>query len=309
MKNIIVTGATSMIGIALIKAAINDCDIQNIYAIARPDSKKLQRLPLNSKITVVECDVKDYRKLPTLISEDIDVFFHLAWPRTATYEETFEDTYEKTQNILYVLDALRASKSLGCKTFVGTGSQSEYGIVKNGMISINTPCNPVRNDGIIHLTAGRLVGITASQLEMTSAWIRVFSVYGPNDRDNSLVKSTIKRMKRGERCSFTECTQLWDYLYEDDAGKAFLEVGKTVEGNKVYNLGYGDAKQLKDYILCIRDIINPNEKIYFGELPYPPNPIMNLQCDISLLHKDTGWKPLIPFDEGIRRMVMEMDYV
>lgn len=304
MNNIVVTGATSMIGVSLIKAAIVDDEIKQIYAVVRPGTNKFSRLPTDGKIIVIECGVDTYNNLPQLVQDKIDIFFHLAWPRTPTYDESFEDTYEKAQNILYVMDALKAAQELGCKSFVGTGSQSEYGIVESGKISTKTACRPVRTDGVIHLAAGRLIEMTAGEMGLNSAWLRVFSIYGTNDRDNSLIKSTIQKLKNGERCAFTKSEQMWDYLYEDDAGRAFLEVGKRVQGNRTYNLGYGAARPLKEYISIIRDIIAPEASLYFGELPYPRDPVMNLQCDVSSLSEDTGWHPIVTFEEGIHRILM-----
>lgn len=303
MSGIVVTGATSMIGVALIKAAISDLDINRIYAVIRPGTEKISRLPQNEKILIIECGMDHYNRLPDLVPDSVSIFFHLAWPRTPTYAESFDDTYEKVWNILYVMDALKSAQKLGCRAFVGAGSQSEYGIVETGQISTETLCNPVRADGVIHLAAGRLVELTVKEMGMDSAWLRIFSIYGTNDRDNSLVKSTIRKLKEGGRCSFTKSEQMWDYLFEDDAGKAFLEAGKKVRGNKTYNLGYGEAKPLREYISAIRDIVAPEAKLHFGELPYPKDPVMNLQCDTASLRKDTGWRPMIPFEDGIRRMM------
>ncbi len=295
-----------MLGVSLIRAAIDDAEINKIFAVIRPGSTKIGLLPTSEKVKIIECRIDEYDKLIERIDCPVDIFFHLAWPRTATYDESFDDTYEKAHNILYVLDALKVSHSLGCSVFVGAGSQSEYGIIDSGKITIDSPCNPVRNDGVIHLAAGRLVGMTASKMEIASAWVRIFSLYGTNDRDNSLIKSTIRKLRQDNTCSFTEAIQMWDYLYEDDAGRAFLEIGKKVKGNKVYNLGYGESQTLRQYITCIRDLVNPEAQLLFGEIPYPPNPIMNLQCDITPLTEDTGWIPKTPFEEGIRRMIQEV---
>ena len=303
MGNIAITGATSMIGIGLIKAAIDDPHIDHIYACVRPASNRMRRIPLHPKITVIECEVNHYGFLKKHISEPVEVFYHLAWPRTPTYEESFEDTYEKTKNILYVLDALKTAYDMGCKTFVGAGSQSEYGIVPEGKISENTVCRPVRSDGVIHLAAGSLVEKMALKMGMNSAWLRVFSVYGTNDRENSLIKGTIRKLLLGEKCAFTESKQMWDFLYEDDAGTAFLLAGKKVDGNKTYNVGYGEVRPLKEFISVIKDIVSPNTPLRFGELPYPSNPIMNLQCDNSALIRDTGWHPVVPFRVGIQKVI------
>ena len=52
MKNVIVTGATSFIGVHIIKEYLkNNCPV---IAVVRPNSKNLDRLPKNNLLTIVE---------------------------------------------------------------------------------------------------------------------------------------------------------------------------------------------------------------------------------------------------------------
>ena len=69
-----------------------------------------------------------------------------------------------------------------------------------------------------------------------------------------------------------------------------------------YCVGSGEARPLKEYISTIRDVVAPGANLGVGELPYPPNPLMRLCADISLLVKDTGWQPKIDFRTGIERL-------
>ena len=87
MKNIIVTGATSMIGVALIQAALQDGGLERVYAVVRPETQRLCRLPQDKRIEVIACEQQDYDRLPALMHETCDVLYHLAWPRTPTYSE------------------------------------------------------------------------------------------------------------------------------------------------------------------------------------------------------------------------------
>lgn len=300
MKKIIITGATSMIGVALINAALQDASIQKIYAVVRPDTEKIARIPKDSRIMIIPCDIADYEKLPALIPDTCDVFYHLAWPRTATYEEGYADILLKCRNIQTVMEAVHAASAMGCTKFIGAGSQSEYGVSHIGKLSPETPCHPVRADGIIHLAAGQLTQILSSKLGMDCGWIRIFSIYGKYDRPNSLISSTVAKLQNGEHCSFTPSGQKWDFLAAEDAGRAFYLAGKKMNGNHIYCLGSGVARPLREYIETIRDIISPNAALGFGEIPYPPDPIMDLCADITALQQDVGWSPEIGFGQGIR---------
>ena len=71
----------------------------------------------------------------------------------------------------------------------------------------------------------------------------------------------------------------------------------------IYLFGTGKPQRLKDYILMIRDAVNPNLEIGLGELDYYPNQVMHLEADISNLTADTGFVPEYSFEEGIRETV------
>ena len=77
MKRIIVTGATSMIGTALIEECIRH-DIE-VYAVVRAGSSKTKRLPESARIHQIECELEKLEELPAKITGECDTFFHIAW--------------------------------------------------------------------------------------------------------------------------------------------------------------------------------------------------------------------------------------
>lgn len=96
---------------------------------------------------------------------------------------------------------------------------------------------------------------------------------------------------------------MWDYLYSKDAGKAFYLLGEKGINGKVYCIGGGEARPLKDYIEDIRNAVNPEAEIGFGEVAYGPHQVMYLCADIQDLVKDTGFAPDYKFSEGIAETV------
>ena len=68
-----------------------------------------------------------------------DAFFHLAWAHTIGAGRN--DMPAQIENIRYTIDAVRTAAAMGCRVFVGTGSQAEYGRV-DGVLRADTPTNP-----------------------------------------------------------------------------------------------------------------------------------------------------------------------
>lgn len=300
MESIIVTGATSMLGTALIKTALRDCGIRKIYAVVREDTQKADRLPNDGRIELVRCGIEDYKSLPDKIRQNADVFYHFAWKLTGSQRNT--DIHGQSDNIGFALDALSAAKKLGCNKFVGAGSQAEYGDTASEKMSPDTAANPTDAYGVAKFCAGKLVRLEAEKLGMDCLWVRVLSVYGEYDIPTTMVASTVAKLLRGESPEFTPAENIWDFLYCDDAGKAFYMIGKKAEDNKIYCLGSGEGKTLREYIEAIGRTVNPDVKLRIGALHYPGGNGRNICADISELVKDTGWKPETGFEDGIGRV-------
>lgn len=300
---VVVTGATSMIGVALIEKCIKEKT--EVYALIHRNSKNKNRIPQSELVTNIECDLWELEQASKFIKQ-ADVFYHLAWTHTNKAERVIIEFQQ--ENIKYCLDAIGLAKKLGCQKFIGAGSQAEYGRHVDPKTSPFSRVDPITPYGVAKYTAGKLAAIKALQEKIDFAWVRIFSIYGKYDAMNTLISSTIRKLKKGEHCAFTEGVQKWDYLYSDDAGNALFLIGKKLSGNKVYCLGSGESFELRQYIEVIREIVNPNAKLGMGEIPYTEGEIGSMCADISLLKQDTGFIPDISFREGIRRIVEGTKY-
>ena len=295
-KSIVITGVTGIIGTALARTAIQEGIA--VLCIARRDSDRLRNIPQSDLISVEYCNVNEYNKLN--LNGRYDVFFHLAWEKT--HGTSRDDTDKQADNIRHTLDAVRLAKRIGCKKFVGAGSQAEYGIV-NEALKPGTSANPESGYGIAKYAAGKLSQLLCLQLGLEFNWVRVLSVFGPAGGADTLIMYAINELQAGRSPELTKCEQIWDYLYSSDAAKAFLTIGKNGVDGKTYPLGSGIGKKLSEYIESIRDIINPNLALHFGRKEYYSHQPMYLYADISELTADTGWEPAVSFGDGIRDMV------
>lgn len=300
MEKVVIDGATGMIGLAIIDACIRH-GVKTIYAVARKDSKNLARLPNHNSIHIIECNADSYNTLTEKIFEKCEIYFHAAW--TVTGKNRNEDILGQEENIAYTLSAIKTAKDLGCTKFIGAGSQAEYGLLDKEKISPNSPVNPIQPYGIAKYAAGKLGSEYAKQLDIEFIWVRIFSVFGEYDKSTTMISSSISKLLDGQRASFTAGDQRWDYLYSRDAGEAFYYIGERAKGNKVYCLGSGKARLLKDLIIAMRDIVNPKADLGIGDIPYTGKEVMNLCADISQLTLDTGWKPSVSFEEGIKEII------
>lgn len=300
IKSAVITGPTGAIGTALCRElAANGI---KVYAVCRPGSPRMSAVPVDPLIQIVECDVSELQRLSALCGS-ADAFYHFAWAKTTGAGRN--DMPAQIDNIRYTMDAVSAAAALGCKVFVGAGSQAEYGRVE-GVLRSETPCFPENGYGMAKLCAGQMSRVECEKLGMDHIWARILSVYGPYDGVGSMISGVIRRLLAGERPALTAGAQMWDYLYSEDAAKAFRLLAQLGGNGKIYPLGGGKALPLKAYIEELRNAIDPTLPLGFGEIPYGPLQVMHLEADITALQADTGYAPDTDFADGIRKTIESM---
>lgn len=296
MNKIIVTGATGCVGSAIVRRAL--VQGMEVTCIVHEGSKRLGNLPQDERVKIVECNLSNYNSLN--IDGQHDAFIHMAWEKT--FGASRDDVETQTRNIQYTLDACHLAKRCGCQVFVGAGSQAEYG-VQSVDLTPNLPVNPESGYGIAKYSAGKLSAMLCKSLGMRQNWVRILSVYGPNDGENTLISYVIRELKAGRSPELSKCEQMWDYLYADDAGDAILAIAEKGIDGKVYPLGSGMGRKLLEYIEDIRKNINTDMEVKYGSRDYYPHQPMYLVADLMELTADTGWGPKTYFVDGIRQIM------
>ena len=89
----------------------------------------------------------------------------------------------------------------------------------------------------------------------------------------------------------------------DEIANALYLIAKYGRNHAIYPIGSGKARPLKEYIKIMCDQLGEDIREGLGKIPYSPDQIMYLEADSSNLIADTGWKPQVEFEEGIRRVI------
>lgn len=299
MNRIAIIGATGAIGRGLIEAAVQHHT--EIHVLCRADSNRLTNIPRHPLIHQWQCSLEEMSRFDASSLPQMDCFFFLAWD--GTYGAVARDDMTlQTKNIQYALDAVHLAKRLGCHTFVGAGSQAEYGRVE-GILRADTPCNPENGYGMAKLCAGQMTRVLCKSLGIRHEWARFLSVYGPCDNPRSVVSYAIKTCLEGKRPSFTKGEQLWDYLYSKDAGEALYQIGESGIDGEIYPVGSGRVYPLRTFLESVCKTVNADITPLFGEISYMKGQVMHLQADISKLQADTGFTPQTSFEDGIKETI------
>lgn len=293
---ILVTGATSMLGIATIEAALKSGT--EIFAIIRPNSDRKKRLPAYDKLHVIETDITRLKETGVM-PVGCDCFYHFAWKGTNKIER--DNPLIQEENIRYTLDAVQFAHKCGCKTFVGAGSQAEYGLV-DGVIDDHTRFLPVTSYGTAKLSAGLLSRTLCEQYGIVHIWGRVFSVYGPHDNEGTMLDYAIKQFQAGQMAMFSSATQMWNYLYESDAGMIFYLLGEKGKKTASYRIAHSVSRPLRDYVTELSKVMNTESLCCFSN-----ESVQDFNYGIETtdgeLFRDIEFTPQVSFEEGIKKMI------
>lgn len=297
-KRVVITGPTGAVGMALIHKCIEEG--AEVLAICHKGSPRNGQLPEHPLFHVAETELDALDTFDVTEDKSYNVLYHLAW--TGTYGNSRNDIRQQLVNVRYTLDAVELAERLGCTTFIGTGSQAEYGRA-TADLRPDTPTNPDNGYGMAKLCAGQMSRVLCEQKGMRHVWVRILSVYGPYDRKETMVSSSLRKMLRQEPVACTPGEQMWDFLYSEDAAEALWRLDEQGRTGQIYCLGSGKAAPLKEYILQMKELAGYTGKPDFGGIPYGTNQVMRLVADISNLTKDTGFIPKTDFATGIRKTI------
>jgi UDP-glucose 4-epimerase len=263
---IIITGATSMIGISLCQY-ISTLKNYIVYAVCREESNGLNKLPANDQIKVVFSDLENISSITNKI-DHADIFINLAWGNTD--HEGRNSKVLQGLNVEYAKEAIRVAALKGCKLFVEAGSQAEYGMV-NSLISEDTPCNPEVEYGKAKLRVLNEGSVLCESLGLKYLHLRIFSTFGENDRPWTLIMSAIDKMLKNEPLQLSAGTQNWNYLYVTDCARQIFMlceylINKSNFISGVYHIASKDTRPLKDFIEEMRWVLNSTSKLHYGSV-------------------------------------------
>ena len=301
MKKAIVTGANGFIGSAICRELC--LKGYETIAIVRNESSIIDSIRNLSGIRIEFCELSAIRRLPELLADrDVDLFFHLAWEGSAGPLRANPET--QIQNIKHSCDAVYACNDLNCKRFVFASSIMEYEI--NALMAMEqTPgINTLYSSA--KLAADYMARSIAGFLGVDFIRGIISNIYGPGETSPRLINTSIRKMLRGEHCSFSAGEQIYDFIYIDDAAKMFVLLGQKGKRNKPYYIGSLNPRPLKEFLLLLRDCVDSSIEIGLGELPYNGPFLCYNEFDLHAVKNDTGFEPEVSFENGIQKTISWM---
>ncbi len=295
MKKAFVTGANGFVGSLLVRELLDN----GVEVIAAHRHGRYDRIPDGAE--KVEFTMEQISELKEIVLDrDIDVMFHMAWNGSSGAQRG--DYSLQLKNAKHTCDAVKIASEMNIKRFVGVGSLAQFDrstyTCENGSVTEMISCY-----GIAKTAAQFMSKAVADSLNIDHVWCYISNIYGVGDVSNNFINFACKKMLSGERVAFTKGEQNYDFAYITDVIQGLYLCGKNGKSDNAYYIGSGKARKLKEYITIIRDTINTDIPLYFGEIPYNGIylPIEKFSCEH--IKNDTGYSAKINFEDGIRKTV------
>ena len=93
------------------------------------------------------------------------------------------------------------------------------------------------------------------QVELSSAWGRIFFLYAPHEYPQRLVSSVIRSLLKGEVARCSHGNQIRDFLYVQDVADGFIALLDS-QVNGAVNIASGSPIALKEVIYQIAGKLN-----------------------------------------------------
>ena len=265
-KVAIITGVTSFLGRSTALFLLSKGFI--VFGIVRPDSNKIDllndidnlhiikldfnRLSSNDFINLLEDNDENKQVLETInnikdLNCDITII-HFAWG--ATLDRS--NFAKQMVNIDMSAKVLEFAKILGADRFIFAGSQAEksesaYGMAKKQFAS--TAVADLKNT------------------KMQFIHFLIFSIYGKEDRETSLLKQLVKSFKDNKDISLSSCNYMWNFLYIDDFTNIIYSFINKCVKTGTYDIASDDTRLLKDYVKEAHNVYKATNKLLFGDRP------------------------------------------
>lgn len=296
MNRAIVTGANGFVGSAVVKE-LSRHGVQ-VWAVIRNEKSNVTSIENLPNVYIVYCELSEIEQLPQKIPErGFDVFYHFAWAGSAGPQRG--DYKMQLANARSTCDAVQACHELNAGKLIFAASIMEYECIEL-MKTDNVPgIGMMYNSGKI--AADFMAETLAANLEIPYISAIISNIYGPGERSPRLINTTIRKLLQKEHTAFTPADQQYDFIYIDDAARAFVELGKRQVTGRHYYIGNTQPRPLKEFLLLLRDCVDPSAELGIGEIPFQGVSLDYAQFDLMALNRDTGFWPAVTFQEGIRR--------
>jgi nucleoside-diphosphate-sugar epimerase len=234
MSHVVLFGASGFLGAHVVTAMADAAGVSRLTCLGR------------DRCDLLTTDVDDLRSLLTALKPSAVVNCTGGLDGSAT-----ELLHANTLATAKLLDALAGT---GVR-YVRIGSAGEYGPIQPGLAALETdPANPVREYGLSHLAATRLVELAAQAGRVNGITLRVFNPIGSGMKEGSVLGQAAQRLRAALASGARTITMgplsaYRDFVDARDVASAVVAAVLTPDPvHRLFNVGSGRAVPVRSAV-------------------------------------------------------------
>ena len=302
----LITGVAGFIGSSLARAVLAQGDqvrgIDNLSTGKRDNIAEIE-----NKIDFREADLADLDALQDAC-RGVDYVFHEA-AIPSVPKSVLDPLGSNRANVDGTVHVLIAARDAKVKRVVYAASSSAYGDTPTLPKHEGMPPNPISPYAVAKLASEYYMTSFYRCYGLETVCLRYFNIFGPRQDPSSpysgVLAKFITQMLNGEQPTILgDGKQSRDFTYIDNVVSANLLAAKAPAiqaAGQVFNVATGTRIDLNETFHTLKKIIG-----FKGEVNYGPDragDVKHSLADLSRTEKHLGYKPLVNFEEGLRRTV------
>jgi UDP-glucose 4-epimerase len=298
---VLVTGGAGLIGSHLAAELVaNGASVRVVDDLSKGDRA---RVPDGTEF--IQADLTDPRAVAEVLTEEIDIVFHLAAYTDTNYDDDrklFEENTEMTYNVLERME------DVGVSNIAFTSSSTVYGEAPRPTPEDYAPMEPISIYGSSKLADEALLSTYAHSYDFTVWVFRFANIVGPHQRGN-VIPDFIEKLSDdpSELTILGNGRQEKSYLHVTECVDAIQHVIETASGDlNTYNLGTRTTTSVTEIAGIVSDEmdLDPTYSYTGGDRGWKGDvPKMRLSIEkLSAL----GWEPSLSSHEAVRRATQEL---
>ncbi len=304
MKSILITGGAGFIGSHLVDRLLEDghsVTVIDNFSTGRPENLEHQKN--NRNLRLVEEDISVFEAIKQYF-ENVEVVFHLAALADIVPSIVNPTGYYRS-NVTGTFSVAEACRVLGVKKLVYAASSSCYGIADVYPTAEVSKISPEYPYALTKYLGEKIILHWAKVYKLPVISLRLFNVYGPRSRTSGTYGAVFgvflaQKLNNKPFTVVGDGNQKRDFIYVSDVVEAFIKAAYSDVKNEIFNVGSGNPQSVNTLISLLG-----GGKVTISKRPGEPDCTW---ADISKIRGALGWQPKVSFEEGIKKMLENIDY-